>query len=62
MMTNTTVMIPAAIGSAPRCWMVAAIVSAKSAMPIRPNIQKPSQLAQPTGMYLRVPTASAAGA
>ncbi len=62
MMKNTTVMIPAAMGSAPRCSMVALIVSKKSAIPISPNRKKPSQLAQPTGRYLRVPTLSAAGA
>ena len=62
MIAKMTVIPAAAIGSAPRCWMVAAIVSQKKAMSSRPNSQKPSQLAQPTGRYLRVPTSVAAGA
>ncbi len=50
------------MGSAPRCSIVALIVSAKRAIVMRPNMQKPSQFAQPIGRYLRTPTWSAAGA
>ena len=56
MVAKTTVMIPAAIGSAPRCSIVALIVSAKRAIVMRPNITKPSQFAQPIGRYLFAPT------
>ena len=62
MTAKTMVMIPAAMGSAPRCSIVALIVSAKRAIVMKPNITKPSQFAQPIGRYLRTPTWSAVGA